>query len=49
VKPPPYPWKPRSIGEWREELGERAAIFEYLGGYARNIAEDMARDLVGTF
>ena len=32
---------------WREDLIERAAIFEFLGGYPRKDAERMAKELVG--
>lgn len=45
----PYPWIPRHKGEWLEEVTERAAIFEYMGGFERAIADKMARDLVGAW
>lgn len=43
----PYPYKINNAAEWREEFTERAAIFEYLGGHPRPVAETMARELIG--
>ena len=42
-----YPYRINNAAEWREEFTERAAIFEYLGGHPRPVAEQMARELIG--
>lgn len=46
-----FGWKqafvPRDHADWREFYTERAAIFEYLGGIPRPLAEAKARDLAG--
>lgn len=44
VVPPPF--RPRTQSEWYEEWGERAAVFEHLGGYSRQVSEQMAADLL---
>lgn len=38
---------PRDLDDWQEFVGERAAIFEYLGGQPRAVAEAKARQLAG--
>lgn len=40
-------FKPRDLEDWREFVAERAAIFEYVGGRPRPVAEAMARQLAG--
>lgn len=42
-----YGWTPRHRWEWLEEVTERAAIFEHLGGLPRAEADRRAHDLVG--
>jgi len=46
-----FGWKqvfvPRDHADWLEFFNERAAIFEYLGGVSRPLAEAKARDLAG--
>jgi len=38
---------PRDLADWQEYCAERAAIFEFLGGRPRQVAEAMARQLAG--
>ena len=38
---------PTTGKEWDEEFRERASIIEYSGGYARSIAERLAREMIG--
>jgi len=45
--PPPAPFRPRDLAEWKEFAAERAAIFEHLGGFDKATAEKMARELAG--
>jgi hypothetical protein len=40
-------FEPRDLADWREFVGERAAIFEYEGGWPRKIAERKAMVLAG--
>lgn len=40
-------WTPRDLADWREFFRERAAIFEYDGGFPREIAERKALAIVG--
>lgn len=40
-------FRPRDYAEWAEYVTERAAIFEYLGGRPRQVAEALARQLAG--
>jgi hypothetical protein len=45
------PWRPtyRDRADWEEWWKERAAIFEYLAGMARDEAERAATELAGTW
>jgi hypothetical protein len=43
----PKEFRPRDLDDWNEFVGERAAIFEYLGERPRSIAESLARELAG--
>lgn len=52
IDPAPFPvpvsrFTPRDHADWDEFFGERAAIFEYLGGFTRDVAEAMAHALAG--
>lgn len=40
-------FKPRDLADWKEFAGERAAIFEYEGGFSREVAERKALALAG--
>jgi hypothetical protein len=40
-------YKPTTPAAWQEELDERAAIAEYLGGLSRADAEQLALEIVG--
>lgn len=46
VAPDPA-FRPRDAEEWREFIAERAAMFEYLNGDTREVAEAKARQLAG--
>lgn len=47
VAPPTTAFQPRDRADWEEFFCERAAIFEYLGGHHRSVAEAKARELAG--
>jgi hypothetical protein len=40
-------FKPKDLADWKEFAGERAAIFEYEGGWPREVAERKALALAG--
>jgi hypothetical protein len=47
VLAPDAAFRPRDHAEWREYVSERAAIFEFLAGRPRSVAEVLARQLAG--
>lgn len=40
-------WEPADLADWREYFRERAAIFEYDGGFPKEVAERKALAIVG--